>query len=112
MKQFICLMLGLFLFGCATATFERGDMKLTIKRPIFSTVNATAISSQGDTITINTGASVQVDQLAALALQGYAQYMSGGLVQTPTQQAVLVPKAAMATPPPAEIPLVRENEQY
>jgi hypothetical protein len=104
MKKLL-LVCMVFLMGCATATFERGDMKLTVKRPIFSTVNATAVSSQGDTVTINTGASVQVDQLAALAIQGYAKYMSGGLASSPAPSVVLVPKAdAQATPPPAVEP--------
>lgn len=104
MKRILLICMVLLLAGCATATFERGDMKLTIKKPIGSTVNATATSANGDTVTINTGASVQVDQLAALAIRGYAQYMSGGLVSGPATSAVLVPKAeAQATPPPAEI---------
>lgn len=103
MKKLILVCMLILFASCATATFERGDMKLTVKRPIFSTVNATAISSQGDTVTINTGASVQVDQLAALAIQGYAKYMSGGLMSAPATSAVLIPKAeAQATPPPAE----------
>lgn len=105
MKKLFLICMVIFM-GCATATFERGDMKLTVKRPIFSTVNATAVSSQGDTVTINTGASVQLDQLTALAIQGYAKYMSGGLASAPVSSAVLVPKAeAQATPPPAEVPV-------
>lgn len=106
MKRLLTICMVIFMAGCATATFERGDMKLTVKRPIFSTVNATAVSAYGDTVTINTGASVAVDQLATLAIQGYAKYMSGGLASAPAQTAVLVPKAeAQATPPPAEVPV-------
>lgn len=105
MKRLILICM-VILVGCATATFERGDMKLTVKRPIFSTVNATAVSAYGDTVTINTGASVQLDQLTALAIQGYAKYMSGGLASAPATSVVLVPKAeAQATPPPAEEPI-------
>ena len=83
MKKIILFCVVALLAGCATATFERGDMKLTVKRPIFATVNATATSANGDTVTINTNTSVQVDQLASMALQGYAKYMSGGLMSAP-----------------------------
>ena len=93
--------------SCATATYEKGDMKLTVSRPIFSSVSAGATSAEGDMVTINASTSVAVDQLAQTAMAGYAKYMSGGMMSTPTPQAVLVPKAAQATPPPAEIPLVR-----
>lgn len=95
--------------SCATATFEKGDMKLTVSRPIFSSVSAGATSANGDMVTINASTSVAVDQLAQAGLAGYTKYMSGGMMSAPvaTPQAVLVPKAAQATPPPAEIPWVR-----
>ena len=102
MKKLILMCVVLLMAGCATATFEKGDMKLTVSRPIFSSVSAGATSAEGDMVTINANTSVSIDQLTQTAVAGYAKYMSGGLVSTPQPQAVLVPKAAMATPPPAE----------
>ena len=103
MKKLICLLICLMMAGCATATFQKGDMKLTVSRPIFASVSAGATSANGDMVTINASTSVAIDQLMQTAIAGYSKYMSGGLMQTPTTQAVLVPKAAMATPPPAEL---------
>ena len=110
MNKLIYLLICLMMASCATATYEKGDMKLTVSRPIFSSVSAGATSAEGDMVTINASTSVAVDQLAQTAMAGYAKYMSGGLMSVPvaTPQAVLVPKAeAQVTPPPAEIPLVR-----
>jgi hypothetical protein len=102
MKRLLLLCM-IVLMGCATATYKNGDVSLTISRPIFAALSASATSSQGDTVSINAASSVQLDQLVALAIKGYAQYMSGGLVSAPATSAVLVPKAdAQATPPPAE----------
>lgn len=97
----------LSMFGCATATYQKPDgTKLTVSRPIFASVSVGVTSANGDMVTINASTSVAVDQLAQTALAGYAKYMSGGLMSTPVQavepQAVLVPRAAQATPPPAE----------
>jgi hypothetical protein len=108
-KVFFSILLALMMMGCATATYQNGDVTLKVSRPIFAALSASATSSQGDTVSINAASSVQLDQLVALAIKGYAQYMSGGLVSPPVAgptvqsiPAVAVPKP-QATPPPAEI---------
>ena len=107
MKKLILVCVLILLAGCATATYQNGDVKLTVKRPIFAAVSAGATSANCDTVTISTNTSVSIDQLSQTALAGYAQYMSGGLMKTPTVQsvpAVAVPRPdAQATPPPAEV---------
>lgn len=105
--------MGLLMMACATATYQNGDISLKVSRPIFAAVSASATSSKGDIVSINASTSAQLDQLVGMALQGYAQYASYGLASkalaTPTVQsapAIAVPMP-QATPPPAEIPLVK-----
>ena len=107
MNKLICLLICLMMASCATVTID-GD-KITVKKPVGSSINVAVTDATGKVTTISAGSSIPIDQIAAMGLSGYSKYMSGGLISTPvaTPQAVLVPKAAQATPPPAEIPLVR-----
>ena len=91
MKKLLLIVAMFLLVGCATATYQNGDVKLTVSRPIFSAVSASATSAKGDIVSINASTSAQLDQLANIALQGYAKYMTMGLaptVQTPAAEAV------------------------
>jgi hypothetical protein len=103
-KYFLISIVFLFLCSCATGEYKNGTEVFKISRPIFSVVGGSVVKPDGTIITISASASVSIDTLATMALQGYAKYMSGGLASSPAPTAVLVPKAeAQATPPPAEI---------
>lgn len=83
MKKF-CLGISIFLLGaCATAEYRNGQEVFKISKPIFSAVGGSVTKADGTTININAGASVSIDTLTSLAIQGYSKYMSGGLVNTP-----------------------------
>ena len=82
MKKIILVLLVIVLSGCATATYQNGDVKLTVSRPIFAAVSASATSAKGDIVSINASTSAQLDQLVGMALQGYSQYQSMGLLKT------------------------------
>ena len=125
MKKLIWFLLLMFMAGCYLgcaktmahreyfdgATGNKIAVEdLTMSRPIFAAMGAGSSSPSG-TITMNSASSISVEQLMSMALQGYAQYMSGGLANkalaTPAVQdapAIAVPKASpQVTPPPAEV---------
>jgi uncharacterized lipoprotein YajG len=93
MKKILLVVMIFLLAGCATATYKNGDVTLTVKRPIFAAVSASATSSKGDIVSINAATSAQLDQLVGMALQGYAQYQSMGLLKAPN------PATATVSPP-------------
>ena len=83
MKKF-CLGISIFLLGaCATAEYRNGQEVFKISKPIFSAVGGSITKADGTTININAGASVSIDTLASMAMQGYAKYISGGLINKP-----------------------------
>ena len=118
--------LGLFLIFCLIACDLMGCAKtmahreyfdavtgnkiavedLTMSRPIFASMGAGSTSPSG-TITMNSAASISVEQLMSMALQGYAQYTSYGLASKALDApAIAVPKAGpQVTPPPADGPV-------
>lgn len=87
----IAIIIGL-MSGCAKTMFHKdyfdpatgkviASVDLTMSKPIFTTMSA---GINGDMINMNSGTSVQLEQLFAMGLQGYAKYMSGGLANTST----------------------------
>jgi hypothetical protein len=98
MKKLLLLCLIVLFMGCASATYKSGDVTLTVKRPIFAAVSASASSSKGDIVSINASTSAQLDQLVGMALQGYAQYQSMGLLKaTIPATATTLPSAGAET---------------
>jgi hypothetical protein len=87
MKKAILFCLIVLLSGCATATYQNGDVELTVSRPIFAAVSASATSAEGDMVSINASTSAQLDQIMGIALQGFAQYQSMGLLKATIPQA-------------------------
>jgi hypothetical protein len=81
MKKLLVLCL-IFLFGsCTSGTIvSPSGTKVEFSRPIFANLNISWTESTG---VVSTGSSVQLDQIMALAIQGYAKYVSGGVMSTP-----------------------------
>lgn len=110
MKKFIlliCLLLTISCtLGCAKTIYHKdwfdsstgkviASEDFTMSRPIFAAMSA---GKSGETINMNSGSSIQLDQLMSMALQGYAKYMSGGLVPTPTPTPTTGPIVTEVTP--------------
>ena len=112
MKKLILVCMLILLAGCATTTFHKDYFRLdgskeasvdaTMKRPIFAAMDQSWTETTGK---MSSDTSFKADQFMNDLISAYLKYQTGGLV--PTSSAVLVPKAAMVTPPPAEIPSVK-----
>ncbi|HAR40188.1 MAG TPA: hypothetical protein DCR68_02285 [Coprothermobacter sp.] len=115
MKKLIWLVLFMFLSscylaGCAKTLAHREYFDpatgnkiaiedLTMSRPIFASMGAGSTSPSG-TITMNSASSISVEQLMSIALQGYAKYISGGLMSTPAATPMIGPTINPFNPEP------------
>jgi hypothetical protein len=113
MKKFIYLILILFFaVSCAKTVAHREYFDgatgnkiavedLSMSRPIFAAMGAGSSSPSG-TITMNSASSISVEQLMSMALQGYSQYISGGLankaLNMQNNNATTPPVGPIATP--------------
>ena len=93
MKKFIVILIGLLFVGCATSTYELvkpDGTKISVinKRPIFAAMNS---SWAGDTGSLTSGSSTQLDQLMGMVLAAYAKYQTGGM-------SMPIPTAPVANP--------------
>ena len=109
---YLCLIMSFIFVGCATSTYHKdyfdkegnktASVDATMKRPIFAAMDQSWTETTGS---MSSNTSFKADQFINDLISAYVKSQTGGLASTP--QAVLVPKAAAATPPPAEIPLVK-----
>lgn len=111
----ICVTLLLVgsLAGCyASSSFHKdyfdtngnkiASVDATMRRPMFAAMDQSWTETTGK---MSSNTSFKADQFMNDLLSAYLKYQTGGLASAVQSepQAVLVPKAAAATPPPAEV---------
>ena len=111
----VCMVI--LMAGCTTMKITKPDgTAMEVSRLPFATANFTYIDQSGSSVGFDAAQDpgfnqnlMNLNNLALTAASIYGKSMTGGLAPTVQSepQAVLVPKAAAATPPPAEIPLVK-----
>ena len=113
MKKLIWILLLMFIVGCVTSCAKTMAHReyfdavtgnkiavedLTMSRPIFAAMGAGSTSPLTGAITMNSASSISVEQMMGMAIQGYQEYISGGLAnKTLNMQQQTIPSKTETT---------------